>query len=515
MLRRHLKSGGAPVAACAGFDFDAASAYLEDALGQSHRAGYESHLAGCVTCRRHLIELARLSQTAPHVGTQPSMVADQTPAWIRLRGGVAGWFDASSWTWKWQMTGVAGAAFAILIAALGVQSLRQAIYQNETVISVNTSAPASIAAPVPSPASEPSPQDQSLIAEAESDAKQGARSRVPVPTPPVALNGSTVPGFGLAPSQISAPLPRLEPSLSDLAVPRSPSNETSKLNQNAQIPLNGRNYLTMAELEYFRRDATDNAQQSSESLQTDSRKIDNLPTSISFPGRGFQPFAPTPSANSEGNAGKSSRSDSGGGAPANPGAADSAGQSRIIPPRIIAANTGPVDLRPRPQTMAAAGEQNPPAEPNAQKPGPEPAGKAPTEKSSSRVAKVATYIAEALNPLPTIKPDINKESKAFADEIKPKSKSESLDKVKPKPADDESPKQLKQRIRDKLFIYQRDINMWFDQAYKEETMKFRVYPLRRGSKEYEDVLAKEPELREFFEHGPILVVWKNKIYKVK
>jgi len=469
MLRRHLKSGGAPVAACAGFDFDAASAYLEDALGQSHRVGYESHLAGCVTCRRHLIELARLSQTAPQVGTQPSTVAAQTPAWIRLRGVVAGWFDASSWTWKWQITGVAGTAFAILIAALGVQSLRQASYGNKSVVRVNTDVTASMAAPVPSPTSEPSPQDQSLIAEAESVAKQPAQTQVPVPTPLVGLNGSTSLGSGWAPSQVSAPMPRLELSLGD--VPRSPSNETPnetlKLNQNPQSSQSRRSFLDIIS----RSDATADAQRS------------NVPL------RGV--------------------------APGTQESADSARQSRITPPGINAANTGPVDLRPRPQTVAAAGEQNPPAEPNAQKPEPESAGKAPTEKSSSRVAKVATYIAEALNPIPLIKPDINKESKALVDGIKPESKSASVGREKPKPADDETPRQLKHRIRDKLFIYQRDINMWFDQAYKEETMKFRVYPLRRGSKEYEDVLAREPELREFFEHGPILIVWKNKIYKVK
>jgi hypothetical protein len=57
--------------------------------------------------------------------------------------------------------------------------------------------------------------------------------------------------------------------------------------------------------------------------------------------------------------------------------------------------------------------------------------------------------------------------------------------------------------------------MWIDEAYRKETMEFRLLRLERGSKAYEDVLAKEPQLREFFDHGPILVVWKNKIYRVK
>jgi hypothetical protein len=57
--------------------------------------------------------------------------------------------------------------------------------------------------------------------------------------------------------------------------------------------------------------------------------------------------------------------------------------------------------------------------------------------------------------------------------------------------------------------------MWIDEAYKEETMLFRVQRLTRDSKDYKDVLAKEPQLKEFFDRAPILVVWKNKIYRVR
>src|SRR5215475_9953795 len=107
MLRRRLRSGAAPVAACAGFDLDAASAYLEGALGGSHRACYESHLAGCAVCRRHLIELARLAQAAPRVEAQLVTVTDQTPAWVRWREVVTGRFNFSAWNLKWQITGAA------------------------------------------------------------------------------------------------------------------------------------------------------------------------------------------------------------------------------------------------------------------------------------------------------------------------------------------------------------------------------------------------------------------------
>src|SRR5262245_32539260 len=214
MLRRHLKSGGAPVAACAGFDFDAASAYLEDALGESHRAGYESHLAGCVTCRRHLIELARLAETAPRAETQPSIVEDQipagAPAWVRWRGVVAGWFDLSSWKLKWQVAGAAGATFAILIAALGVLSWRHSSRQSELAYRVNTEAPASIASNVPSPTPEPSPQDESPVANAESAAARPTQSNGPVPTPLVT------------------------PPAADVSLPITPSNESSKFSRTSQ-----------------------------------------------------------------------------------------------------------------------------------------------------------------------------------------------------------------------------------------------------------------------------------------
>src|SRR5262245_48028680 len=103
MLRRRLRSGAAPVAACAGFDIDAAGAYLEGAIGGSHRAGYESHLAGCVTCRRHLIELARLAQCEPPAEVQPVSAQDRIPVWGRLKGTVAAWFDISSRGFKWQI----------------------------------------------------------------------------------------------------------------------------------------------------------------------------------------------------------------------------------------------------------------------------------------------------------------------------------------------------------------------------------------------------------------------------
>ncbi|MGH9752645.1 MAG: zf-HC2 domain-containing protein, partial [Blastocatellia bacterium] len=198
MLRRRLRSGAAPVAACAGFDLDDASAYLEGALGGSHRAGYESHLAGCATCRRHLIELSRLAQTVPRVGTQAVTVKDQTPAWVRCREIVAGWFDLSTWNLKWQMVGVAGAAFAILIAALGAQSWRRTPDQVGGAVRTSATPPISAdldaqqlqsPAPEPSPLNEEFPASDALIARQEEPRASVPKPEVvPINIPPTVAN---------------------------------------------------------------------------------------------------------------------------------------------------------------------------------------------------------------------------------------------------------------------------------------------------------------------------------------
>src|SRR5262245_48878620 len=186
MLRRHLRSGAAPVAACAGFDLDAASAYLEGALGLSHRASYESHLAGCAICRRHLIELARLTQAAPLFEARPTAAPDRIPAWDRWKEAVARWFHLPAWNLKWQIAGATGAAFAILIAALGVQLWRRAPNQpaDLAVSRANASPPASelTAEAFPSPTPELPSQDAVTRAEGFIAIPQRP-SQDPVPAP--------------------------------------------------------------------------------------------------------------------------------------------------------------------------------------------------------------------------------------------------------------------------------------------------------------------------------------------
>ena len=65
--------GANTATACHQFDPDTASAYLEQALPQRALTTYEEHLAACVSCRRHIIELSRLLPP-PSIAAEPVVV---------------------------------------------------------------------------------------------------------------------------------------------------------------------------------------------------------------------------------------------------------------------------------------------------------------------------------------------------------------------------------------------------------------------------------------------------------
>jgi hypothetical protein len=71
---------------------------------------------------------------------------------------------------------------------------------------------------------------------------------------------------------------------------------------------------------------------------------------------------------------------------------------------------------------------------------------------------------------------------------------------------------LVRHLRGKTFRYVRGV--WIDDQYDAEMSAWRLTWLKRGSEAYKRVLAEEPQLREFFDFGPIIVVWRDKIYRV-
>jgi hypothetical protein len=429
MLRRHLRSGAAPVAACAGFDLDAASSYLEGALGGPHLASYESHLAGCAICRRHLIELARLAQTAQSFEAQPAAKPVRIPTWDRLKGAVAGWFDLSTWNLKWQIAGATGGAFAILIAALGAHSLYRASNQTALVLSqTGPSSQVAIAGRVDPPLPMPTPEPLALDAfreAAESAAIHSGTSRAPVPTPDVGPN-PTAPDVSVPPPAESFPLPVNQPSEAPVAKPGGvAAMETLPPQPKTFIQVNSR---------------------SSESVLG-----------------GFR--------------GDSSQSST------------------------IETAQGPRDIpRYQPSLIAVKPESR----------------IKPTPGKPSKLALLPEIKVWSL-------PEIVK--RAIAPFSKSDSDTESVRKARPdkqEASDNATPKPMQIMIRDKIFCYEKckgpDLEkirgMWIDREYDFEKQKWNLWTLKSGSEEYKQVLADEPLLKEFFDHGPILIVWKNRVYKV-
>ncbi len=81
-----------------------------------------------------------------------------------------------------------------------------------------------------------------------------------------------------------------------------------------------------------------------------------------------------------------------------------------------------------------------------------------------------------------------------------------------KESNEDLPALMIRKLRDKTFSYEN--GTWIDQSYKPDLMYWRVIRLETGSREYERLLADDPQLREFFNLGQIIIVWRDKIYKV-
>src|SRR5215813_7131737 len=404
MLRRHLRSGAAPVAACAGFDLDAASAYLEGALDEWRRASYESHLAGCAICRRHLIELARLAQAAPSFESRPAAAPDRIPAWNRWKEAAAGWFDLSTWNLKWQIAGATGAAFLILISAFGVQLLRRTPNKEYLAIS-QPSAAASPAAEQPSqtlltPTPEPSPQDTAT---------------------PVDNDKYLIAGRSVGPA-IPPPAPTVRSIENPTTTPVEASSKLMTLNSNPSSEAPPATRSSGAEV-----------------LRNESSKASE----------------------------------------------SSLGDFRADPKQMLAKD----------KDTATSAQNFPLYQAKLVGNKPEPPPKTQPNKPITRqvVDRAREMITRSVNPL----------RKGFTE-----SERKDIPDTQESPVD-ESSKLLVWRVRGKVFRFEK--GTWIDQEYKPEMQEWRRFALTRDSDEYKRVLRAEPLLKEFFDKGPILIVWKNRI----
>jgi hypothetical protein len=83
-----------------------------------------------------------------------------------------------------------------------------------------------------------------------------------------------------------------------------------------------------------------------------------------------------------------------------------------------------------------------------------------------------------------------------------------------KEADKEAKEQLKpmmQRLNGHTFFFEH--GYWIDEEYKSDTT-MPLVRLTRGNTRYQQTLIENPSLEQFFKLGPVIVVWKGKVYEV-
>jgi Putative zinc-finger len=425
MLRRHLRSGGAPVSACAGFDADTASAYLEGALGSKSRSLFEAHLAGCPACRHHVIDLGRLSHLALEAEPQVLPVTPRSGSLWQWKTAMGRKFDrwldsstSSAWSLDWRLAGTAIAVGAVLMAVIAVKPWHRTNQTDRAgsldprVITQHQVAPASLQASSSQTSPEPS-------IERESTDRMSALGQIRSEVPPPKLPAT-------AGSNISTASQRDGINLNEILIGERSNRELveSPATNTEALPPPPR-ALNLVESK---------PAQSTAEVADSSRADRQVP--VSLEARGVQYKAP------------------------------------VVEPEFTAS---PKDHPMRTNPLAEKRQD-----------------KTKGDKASQQNGR-ADWLSRAMGFVPFRKTDGDHESPAQVEE-------------------QEGPKPLIQHIRGKTFWHQR--NIWVDREYNPEKMYWRVKRLAMGSQEFERVLAEEPQLQEFFKLAPVIVVWRDKVYRI-
>jgi hypothetical protein len=496
MLRRHLRRGGAPVSACAGFDPDRASAYLEGGLGGNARGRYEAHLAGCPACRRHVIELSRLSQLV----LQPEAMPVAPARWPRLRSSLAEridhWVDPSSWRLNWPVAGTVLAGCAVLTLAMIARPWRQSELSNGRVSIATSTGPtdssAALQAPSPTPTVETFGDSNSILADGKSIEPQSLRA---------ASTAARSSAEQVQEERVSA-LSKPEPVIPKPRITISPDHNSNDAEK-----------MEIAQQDAGVVGASDGIGMIPRGDRTFRDKQEHRAPSE------FETGSPPPATVRK---------------RARQGAAGdffpSARRSTSAPVAdAIAENRHQMRDEQLPTSMAIPRmTPNPEYNPMQSGLGEKGVPKAKNEKSSlqSQKASIWAYVMDYMKGyLPwrrtenferslVIGKDAKKDSDNRANESNENSKnSESRESRENKDSRvDKADKPLIRHLRGKTFRFVRGV--WIDDQYDAEMSAWRITLLRRGSEAYNRVLSDEPQLKEFFDFGPIIIVWQDKIYRV-
>jgi hypothetical protein len=486
MLRRHLRRGGAPVSACAGFDPDRASAYLEGALGGNARGRYEAHLAGCPACRRHIIELSRLSQLA----LQPEAVPVLAGRWPRWRSSLAEridhWVDPSSWRLNWPVAGTVLAGCAILTFAMITRPSRQASLLSGKVSIATTSKQdvgPSAAVEVPSPTQLAQNGDNPSNMD-----KQSLPAAAPAIAPYSAGDAET--------NQVSA-LPKPSQAIPPPRIAGSPNHVSSDAAQMRAVEQSQRLSGAIEALGEIARKDQMAAEKQEHNLEPASPPPAMARRRASQEARAEGSAAPRPMTFGQG----SEVIDENRNKVRSGQLSPSIAMPRMTPnPEYNPMQSG---LREREMPKAKNERGSPPNQKNSI-----------ISTSLSHIVDYMksywpwhrpNYIERSLVPGKDAMSDddnennenssVRKDNRAFVPNI-----------------DFNKSKNLIRHLRGKTFRHVRGV--WIDDQYDAEMSAWRLTWLRRGSEAYSRVLAEEPQLKEFFDFGPIIIVWQDKIYRV-
>jgi Putative zinc-finger len=505
MLRRHLRRGGAPVSACAGFDPDRASAYLEGGLGGNTRGRYEAHLAGCPACRRHIIELSRLSQLALQPQAMPIVPARRSRWRSSLAESIDYWVDPSSWRLNWPVAGTVLAGCAILaFAMIAWPSRRGTLTSNQMSIAISKPGLNSGAA-VPAPSPTQQVEDAEFKDGITANARRMEAHSLP-PAPPVVEYSGVAQASAPTQATIPAPVipaPRImdspNPVPSD-AAPMRAVEQTERLSGAIEeLGKIARNYREVRD-------------------KQDARPVGEL-----------EPPLPPPTLERK-RVSQVARAE---GSPATKPITFGQGSEVIAQNRNQNRNKMRGD---RFQASMVMPRMTPNPEDNPMQSGrlrDSEIPKAKDEKISlpnqktSIISASLSYIVDYMKSYwPWHRPNyierslvIGRDAKSDgdnADEENDENNKNSAvrkdNKAFSSNIDLNKSKDLIRHFRGKTFRYVRGV--WIDDQYDAEISAWRLTWLRRGSESYNRVLAEEPQLKEFFDFGPIIIVWQDKIYRV-
>ncbi|MBO0719610.1 MAG: zf-HC2 domain-containing protein [Blastocatellia bacterium] len=478
MLRRHLRGGGSPVSACAGFDPDRASAYLEGALGGQARGRYEAHLAGCPECRRHIIELSRLARLA----VQPEIQQPENPRpelmpppavaapGLRWQSSIAA--GIGHLVLNWRLAGAVLATCAVLVTFLIVRPIRRSPQMRYTASlrkAENQAPSVQVQAVQQRRESEKKAEVDSnnsgaAMVESARASRQGQPSKHPIPEPRIS-----------PPALVSTNLWQKDP-LSD--VDGINGKMLTKIEPDEHLPSVG----------HF--------DEATKVTALKAERVAHSPADTAEP-------PPSEAARKKG-----------------PQAAAANETSEFIPTtRRIESESGDKAENGRGRSGTQSGQITFPLLLPRMKQNPEYNSmqtssftRAKTERGlllnqkSSVISHVVDYMK---GYVPWWRTD-NFEKSLLSGALKDGGSKESKESVKD---DSEKPNKLVRHLRGKTFRYIRGV--WVDDKFDSEMSAWRITWLRKGSEQYNRVLTEEPQLADFFEFGPIIIVWQDKIYRVQ